>query len=119
MTCAALTGGNPIPRVKRHRIDTNEGKTPALNDHQIKAVLDAPDATTLKDLRGRAILALLLYHGLRREEATQLLLHHLMERRGIKHLVILGKDDKIRYQPLHLMAMDRLYADYNRASGFS
>ncbi len=40
---------------------------------RVLALLDAPDATTLKGLRDRAILAVLLYHGLRREEAAQLL----------------------------------------------
>jgi site-specific recombinase XerD len=104
----AVAGGNPVHGVKRPRIETNEGKTPALGDHQAKALLDAPDATTLKGLRDRAILAVLLYHGLRREEAAQLLVSHIVERRGIKHLVIHGKGSKVRYLPMHPMAMDRL-----------
>lgn len=29
----ALAGGNPVHGVKRPRIETNEGKTPALGDH--------------------------------------------------------------------------------------
>jgi site-specific recombinase XerD len=100
----AVAGGNPVHGVKRPRIETNEGKTPALGDHQAKALLDAPDATTLKGLRDRAILAVLLYHGLRREEAAQLLVSHVQERRGIKHLQVYGKGGKIRYLPLHPVA---------------
>ncbi|RMT88543.1 hypothetical protein ALP39_04482 [Pseudomonas marginalis pv. marginalis] len=36
----AVAGGNPVHGVKRPRIETNEGKTPALGDHQAKALLD-------------------------------------------------------------------------------
>lgn len=68
----AVAGGNPVHGVKRPRIESNEGKTQALGDHQAKQLLDAPDAETLKGLRERAILAVLLYHGLRREEVAQL-----------------------------------------------
>jgi site-specific recombinase XerD len=111
----AVAGGNLVHGVKRPRIETNESKTPALGDHQAKALLDAPHATTLKGLRDRAILAILLYHGLRREEAAQLLVNHLVERRGIKHLVIHGKGDKIRYLPMHPVAMDRPHAYWERS----
>jgi hypothetical protein len=34
--------------VQRPRIEINEGTTPALGDHQTKALLDSPDVTTLK-----------------------------------------------------------------------
>lgn len=66
----AVVGGNPVHGLKRPRIESNEGKTPALGDQQAKQLLDAPDTETLKGLRDRAILAVLLYHGLRREEAA-------------------------------------------------
>ena len=80
----AVAGGNPVHGVKQPRIETNEGKIPALGNRQVKALLDAPDDTSLKDLRHRAILTVLLYHGLRREEAAQLQVNHLVERRGIR-----------------------------------
>ncbi|RMT74536.1 Site-specific recombinase, phage integrase family [Pseudomonas savastanoi pv. nerii] len=96
----AVAGGNPVHGVKRPRIETNEGKTPALGDHQAKQLLEAPDTETLKGLRDRAILAVLLYHGLRREEAAQLTTGDLQERRGIKHLRGHGKGSKIRFLPL-------------------
>jgi site-specific recombinase XerD len=57
----AIAGGNPVHGVKRLKIESNEGKTPALCDHQAKALLEAPDETTLKGLRDRAILAVLFY----------------------------------------------------------
>ena len=112
----AVAGGNPVHGVKRPRIETNEGKTPALGDHQAKALLDAPDPDTLKGKRDRAILAVLLYHGLRREEAAQLMVADLQERRGIKHLRIHGKGGKLRFLPLHPVAAERIHA-YLEMSG--
>jgi site-specific recombinase XerD len=104
----AVAGGNPMHGVKRPRTRTNGGKTPALGDRQAKALLDAPDAITLKGLRDRAILAVLLYHGLRREEVAQLMLIDLQKRRGIKHLRIHGKGGKLRFLPLHPVASERI-----------
>jgi site-specific recombinase XerD len=112
----AVAGGNPVHGVKRPRIETSEGKTPALGDYQAKALLDAPNPNTLKGLRDRAILAVLLYHGLRREEAAQLLVSDIQERRGIKHLQIHGKGGKLRYLPLHPVAAERIHT-YLQASG--
>lgn len=116
LECNAVAGGNPVHGVKRPRIETNEGKTPALGDHQAKALLDAPPADSIKGLRDRAILAVLLYHGLRREECAQLQLTDLQERRGIKHLRVLGKGGKLRFLPLHPVAAERIHA-YLEKSG--
>lgn len=118
----AVAGGNPVHGVKRPRIETNEGKTPALGDHQAKALLDAPDPDTLKGRRDRAILAVLLYHGLRREEAAQLMVADIQERRGIKHLQIHGKGGKLRFLPLHPVAAERIHgylemSDHHQVDG--
>lgn len=110
----AVAGGNPVHGVKRPRIETNEGKTPALGDGQAKLLLSAPDGWTLKGIRDRAILAVLLYHGLRREEAAQLMTNDLQDRRGIKHLLVRGKGGKTRYLPLHPVAAERIYAYLER-----
>ena len=116
LECNAVAGGNPVHGVKRPKIETNEGKTPALADHQAKALLEAPDPTSLKGQRDRALLAVLLYHGLRREETAQLMVSDIQERRGIQHLQIHGKGGKLRYVPLHPVAAERLYT-YLVASG--
>jgi site-specific recombinase XerD len=57
----------------------------------------------------------LLYHGLRREEAAQLQVNHLVERRGIRHLMVHGKGGKVRYLPVHPVAADRIHAYLERS----
>jgi hypothetical protein len=63
--------GNPVDGVKRPISNNNEGSTPALGDAQARKLLDAPADDTLKGVRDRAILATLLYHGIRREETLR------------------------------------------------
>ena len=58
---------NPVRGVKRPPVEAaGEGQTPALSDAEARALLDAPPADTLKGQRDRAVLAVLLYRGLRR-----------------------------------------------------
>jgi site-specific recombinase XerD len=92
---------NPVKGVKRPKVDSHEGKTPALGDHQARALLQAPNAETLKGKRDRAMLSTLLYHGLRREELCTLKVRDVTQRRGVLHLRIHGKGGKTRYVPLH------------------
>lgn len=100
--------GNPVEGVKRPRIESAEGKTPAIGDHQARALLNVADASTLRGRRDRAILATLLYHGLRRAELCALRVADIQERRGVKHLQVRGKGSKIRYVPLHPGAADAI-----------
>ena len=114
--CNAVTH-NPVRGVKRPKAETSEGKTPALGDAQARALLDAPPADTLKGKRDRAILSVLLYHALRREELTKLLVKDFaQDRRGVPHLRVRGKGGKLRYLPAHAHSL-RLVADYLAASG--
>jgi integrase/recombinase XerD len=108
---------NPVKGVKRPAIENYEGKTPALGDHQARALLDAPEGASLKGKRDRAILATLLYHALRRDELCQLKVRDFRhERRGVAHLKISGKGGKLRYVPLH-PAASGLIVDYLEAAG--
>ena len=59
---------NPVLGVRRPPSMNREGATPALGDDQALLLLEAPPAGTLKGKRDRAMLAVLLYHGIRREE---------------------------------------------------
>jgi len=92
---------NPVKGVKRPKVDSYEGKTPALGDHQARALLHAPESETLKGKRDRAMLSTLLYHGLRREELCLLRVRDLTTRRGVLHLRVHGKGGKTRYLPLY------------------
>jgi integrase/recombinase XerD len=103
--------GNPVDGVKRPASNNNEGSTPALGDAQVRRLLEAPAPDTLKGVRDRAILATLFYHGIRREELFLLRLRDLQSRLGVMHLRIKGKRDKIRFVPVHPMAL-RLIGEY-------
>ena len=108
---------NPVKGVKRPSVESYEGKTPALGDHQARALLDAPDSASLKGKRDRAMLATLLYHALRRDELCKLKLKDFRhERRGVAHLKVSGKGGKTRYVPLH-PAASGLVLDYLEAAG--
>ena len=96
--------GNPVDGVKRPLANSNEGSTPALSDEQARRLLEAPPEDTIKGLRDRAILATLLYHGMRREEVCGLAVKDIQSREGVKHFKVKGKRDKIRYVPLHPLA---------------
>ena len=89
----------------------NEGSTPALGDAQARQLLEAPAPDTLKGVRDRAILATLLYHGIRREELCLLRVRDMQSRQGVMHFRIKGKRDKIRFVPVHPMAQ-RLIEEY-------
>ena len=108
---------NPVKGVKRPPVESYEGKTPALGDHQARALLDAPIGDSLKAKRDRAMLATLLYHALRREELCKLSVKDFRhERRGVAHLKVFGKGSKTRYVPLH-PAASGLIVDYLEADG--
>jgi len=99
---------NPFLGVERPKLTANEGATAAISERQAMNLLDAPDPDTLIGKRDRAILAMFLYHALRRSELCQLRLKDIQEREGIKQLKILGKGDKERYIPIHPSAARRI-----------
>jgi site-specific recombinase XerD len=107
---------NPVKGAKRPKVESGKGKTPALGDHQARALLDAPDPATLKGKRDRALLSVLLYHGLRREELCLLKVRDIHARRGVPHLRIHGKGNKLRYLPLHPGSAERIHF-YLEAAG--
>jgi len=105
--------GNPVDGVKRPASSCREGTTPALGDEQAGRLLDAPPCDTLKGVRDRAILATLLYHGIRREELCGLSVSDMQSRLGVMHFRIEGKRDKIRFVVAHPKAL-RLIEEYLR-----
>jgi integrase/recombinase XerD len=108
---------NPVKGVRRPRVESGEGKTPAIGDHQARELLAAPDADTIKSKRDRAILSTLLFHALRREELCKLKVRDAKHnRRGVPHLRVAGKGGKMRYLPLHPSTGGLLH-DYLEAAG--
>ncbi|MER0170252.1 MAG: integrase [Proteobacteria bacterium SG_bin4] len=108
---------NPVKGVKRPAVESYEGKTPAIGDHQARELLEVPDGSSLKGKRDRAILATLLYHALRRDELCRLKVKDFkQERRGVPHIKISGKGGKTRYVPLHPAASGLIH-DYLDAAG--
>ena len=67
-------------------------------------------------MRDRAILATLLYHGIRREELCSLTIKDIQSRQGVMHFRVHGKRDKIRFIPVHAMAQ-RLIEEYLALAG--
>src|SRR5208337_2370263 len=108
--------GNPVDGVKRPMANGNEGSTPALGDAQARKLLEAPPADTLKGVRDRAILATLLYHGMRREELCGLRVKDMQSRQGVVHFRVSGKRGKVRFVPVHAMAQ-RLIEEYLALAG--
>jgi integrase/recombinase XerD len=101
MTDQNAIATNPVKGVKRPKVDSYEGKTPAIADKEARQLMNLPNEKSLKGLRDRALLATLLYHGLRREELCKLKVKDIHSRRGVPHLRVHGKGSKTRYIPLH------------------
>src|SRR5437879_2210423 len=72
-----------------------------LSLRQAQTLLNAPDATTLKGMRDRAILAVLLGCGLRRSEVAALTMGHVQQRDGRWCIVdLVGKHGRVRTVPM-------------------
>jgi site-specific recombinase XerD len=72
-----------------------------LSVKQAQALLNAPDTSTKKGLRDRAILAVLLGCGLRRSEVAALTFSHIQQRDGRWCIVdLLGKHGRVRTVPM-------------------
>ena len=91
---------NPVDGVKRPSQNSNEGSTPVISNEKAMKLLNAPDEGTLKGKRDRAVLATLLYHGLRREEVCKLRVKDYHLRQGVWHFRVEGKRSKVRYIPV-------------------
>jgi site-specific recombinase XerD len=102
---------NPVLGRRRPPSMNRERATPALGDDQALRLLEAPPAGTLKGKRDRGMLAVLLYHGIRREEPCRLKVGDIQSHQGVWHLRIEGKREKMRSIPLAIAAQ-RLITAY-------
>lgn len=84
---------------------------------QAQQLLNAPNTSTLKGLRDRAILALLIGCGLRRSEVVNLTLDRIQQRDGRWVLVdLIGKRNKVRSVPMPSWAKQAI-DQYSSTSG--
>lgn len=89
---------------------------------QAQALLSAPDITTMKGLRDRAIIAVLLGCGLRRSEVAALTIAHIQQRDGRWCIIDLrGKHGRVRTVPMPVwvkVAVDAWTVSAAVADGF-
>ena len=72
-----------------------------LSARQAQTLLNAPDVSTLRGLRDRAIIAVLLGCGLRRSEVAALTFAHIQQRDGRWCIVdLVGKHGRVRTTPM-------------------
>lgn len=72
-----------------------------LTKHQAQQILTTPNIETLKGLRDRAVLAVMIGGGLRRSEAAALTFDHIQQRDGRWVIVdMTGKGNRVRSVPI-------------------
>lgn len=72
-----------------------------LTREQAQELINSPDVTTLKGIRDRAILAVMIGAGLRRSEAAALRFDHIQQRDGRWVMVdLVGKGNRVRSIPI-------------------
>lgn len=86
-----LADTNPCREVKRPRVNRKRGETRSFSQKQARALLDAPDATTLRGQRDRAILSVGLQVGARRSEIAHLAVKDFHQNQGFWSLHFLRK----------------------------
>mgnify|MGYP001006344901 FL=1 len=90
-----------------------------LTKDQAQRLLDAPDITTLKGLRDRAILAVMLGAGLRRSEVAALTFEHIQQREGRWVIVdLIGKGKRVRTVPIPSWAKQAI-DEWTQTAGIS
>ncbi|MDP8212136.1 MAG: tyrosine-type recombinase/integrase [Candidatus Zapsychrus exili] len=100
---------NPCSNITRPKVESNIGKSDPISDIEAKKLLEAPTDKTIQGLRDRAILAVFLYHGLRRSEVKDLKVKSIHSVKSVPHLRVKGKGSKTRDLPLHPLTQQRIY----------
>ncbi len=115
-----LAGGaaaaNPVRGVGRPADEEGRHAAPVLTGEQARRLLDAPPEGTIKGLRDRAILAVMLCQGLTREELCGLSVGDLVGMDGRPCLKVDGNRGRMRITALHPEAEQRI-GDYLHRAG--
>jgi integrase/recombinase XerD len=96
--------GIKAPKVSRDR------RTPGLSREEARLLLDAPPSDTLRGMRDRAILAVLLYTGGRRSAICAIKVGDLLQELGNHFVVLHEKSDRRIRVPLHPQVLERIQA---------
>ena len=107
---------NPVRGVERPADEEGRNVAPVLTGEQARRLLDAPPGGTIKGLRDRAILAVMLCQGLTREELCGLSVGDLARMDGRPCLKVAGNRGRMRIAALHPEA-ERRIGDYLRRAG--
>ncbi|MYE58112.1 MAG: tyrosine-type recombinase/integrase [Alphaproteobacteria bacterium] len=107
---------NPVRGVERPADEEGRYAAPVLTGEQARRLLDAPPEGTIKGLRDRAILAVMLCQGLTREELCGLSVDDLAVIDGQLCLRIAGNRGRMRIAALHPETEQRI-GDYLSRAG--
>ncbi len=107
---------NPLREIKRPRVNRRQGTTKAFSPKEARRILDAPDASTVRGLRDRAILSVGFQAGPRRSEIASLLVRDFHTNAGFKSLHFVRKGGEDLSLALNPQTTQRI-ADYLSAAG--
>lgn len=93
---------NPTIGVRRPHVDSRQVQTQVLTPQQVRAMLDAPDTSTLKGKRDAAILHIMFYSGCRISEVCSLRVRDFHEDAGYWVLDFTVKGGKQNRIAVHL-----------------
>ena len=97
MKAELASGIGRVKGVKREGTRTGNW----LTLHQAETFINSPDVATLKGKRDRALLAIMIGCGLRREETASLTVEHIQQRESRWVVVdLIGKGGRVRTVPM-------------------
>jgi integrase len=99
--------GQKILSVKAPRV-SRDGRTPGLSLDEARRLLDAPPPDTLRGIRDRALLSLLLHTGARRNAVCGIRIGHLLHEMGVHYVLLHEKGDRQIRAPLHPHPSERI-----------
>lgn len=104
---------NPLDAVKLPKVET-ESPTLAFDDHEVVAMIQAPDVSSRIGNTHRMVLVMLFTLGLRRSELAQIKVKDFYQERGHYVIRIQGKGGKDRHLPLNPSIINEMQAYLDR-----
>ncbi len=104
-----------ILKIKAPRV-SRDGRTPGLSTREARKLLNTPDPESIKGIRDRAILSVLLYTGARVSALCNIKVGHLLHERGIFYILLHEKGGRKIRAPLHPEASERIQIWLDKAN---